>query len=791
MFALMAVSAVQSQVIFSEDFDGIPGPTAGGAGTYTFPSGWLLRNVDNRTPNGQVAYVNEAWERREDFGLNVADSVAFSASYYSPAGAADDWMWTPPISITSANTYLKWNARAYDPSYPDGYEVRVMSITANPGGPTGGTGVIGNQVTNSTVVFSTTAETSSWSARQVPLASYTGQTVRIAFRNTSNDMFLLVIDDVIVEVINNHDLYVSNVSHGEYTAAPADQQTTTQNFELKGTVNSYGMMACTNVALGCVVSVDGTYLTSVQSAVEPSVAAGASHNFTIPFTPTINGNYTFKFYPILSETDDVTTNDTLSDNTPLLITPEYMRRDNGTVVGQLGIGAGNGGYLGQTFRFENAVDLASISAYVTRGYTGTNLSGAIFNTDVNGVPTTLLAVTDTLLYPDDSARLYTLPINGGTLQLPAGEYGFFFVEYDMTAALGVTSGYYLANTHYVNWPTNPYGPAFTPVESFGSSFQRAFMLYPNFDLCYGLAGGSLDSSAQASCNMNNGYAEVALEPGFSILWDDSTTTAINNSLSIGTHVFTMTNGYCSFTDSVEITNPVPPTASLDIINNPLCAGDTGTITLDIQGGTMPYTFIWSDGTMNETFEGSAGTYSVTVTDASNCSATVSDIVMTEPAELIGTASSTDETCSNCNDGMADMSATGGTLPYSYQWSNGATTDSISNLPPGDYTGTIIDANGCMVTMNTSVIAVPVNGLNELSDYGISVYPNPVVNTLTVKTKKASVTSIKLLDASGRVIGTLAQNGQLFTIDMSQLAKGMYQLAISGSYGTITTSVTKQ
>lgn len=79
---------LQSQVLFLEDFDHEGGPTAGGAGTYIFTNGspapFLLRNVDNGTPAGTVAYVNEAWERREDFSFNVIDSCAFSTSWYTP-----------------------------------------------------------------------------------------------------------------------------------------------------------------------------------------------------------------------------------------------------------------------------------------------------------------------------------------------------------------------------------------------------------------------------------------------------------------------------------------------------------------------------------------------------------------------------------------------------------------------------------------------------------------------------------------------------------------------------------
>lgn len=193
LLLMVTTGQLRSQVIFYESFDNISGPTAGGAGTYTFPAGWLLRNVDNRTPAAQVAYINNAWERREDFQSNVIDSCAMSTSWYSPTGAADDWMWTPAITIPHNAMVLSWRACSMDPAYRDAYEVRIMVA---PNMPTGGTGSIGNQVTHSTVLYSTDAEAASWTNREVGLAAYSGQTVYIGFRNNSIDKFVLKIDDI-------------------------------------------------------------------------------------------------------------------------------------------------------------------------------------------------------------------------------------------------------------------------------------------------------------------------------------------------------------------------------------------------------------------------------------------------------------------------------------------------------------------------------------------------------------------------------------------------------------------
>ncbi|TKC10779.1 gliding motility-associated C-terminal domain-containing protein [Pedobacter polaris] len=192
---LLGMLPAYGQVIFFEDFDHTNGPTAGGAGTYVFPSGWLLFNLDGRTPNPTVNYVNQAWERRDDFSHSVLDSAAFSTSYYSPIGQADDWMWTPEITIplTSGTIRLNWNAVAQDPVYRDGYEVRIM---ASPNVPTGS---YSNLLGASVRVFSIAEENSSWTNREIALDAYKGQKIRIAFRNNSVDKFLLLIDDVKVE----------------------------------------------------------------------------------------------------------------------------------------------------------------------------------------------------------------------------------------------------------------------------------------------------------------------------------------------------------------------------------------------------------------------------------------------------------------------------------------------------------------------------------------------------------------------------------------------------------------
>jgi hypothetical protein len=175
---LLTAGSVGAQVtIFEETFGTVPaGPSD------PLPAGWTTINVDGRTPAASVAWVTDAWVVREDFILDPTDAVAFSTSWYSPAGASNDWAITPQIALT-ANNSLSWEGYAPDPAYPDGYEVRLSTTTPD--------------VAGMTVVLATIpAEAQVWTPRSADLSAYAGQNVYIGFRNNSNDQFLLAIDDI-------------------------------------------------------------------------------------------------------------------------------------------------------------------------------------------------------------------------------------------------------------------------------------------------------------------------------------------------------------------------------------------------------------------------------------------------------------------------------------------------------------------------------------------------------------------------------------------------------------------
>ncbi|MCB0539047.1 MAG: choice-of-anchor J domain-containing protein, partial [Bacteroidetes bacterium] len=188
-FALWQIGNAQT-ILFSEDFaSGIPGT-------------WTLINNDGLTPNSNVAQFTNAWIGAADFD-NTTDTVAMSTSWYTPAGTADDWLITPAINLTTNNT-LSWEAEAQDVDYPDGYEVRISTTTPTIAG-----------FNANPPLFSIGAESGgTWTQRSVDLqaAGYSNQTVYIAWRNNSNDMFVLMVDDIAVTTPANSDLAISDVT---------------------------------------------------------------------------------------------------------------------------------------------------------------------------------------------------------------------------------------------------------------------------------------------------------------------------------------------------------------------------------------------------------------------------------------------------------------------------------------------------------------------------------------------------------------------------------------------------
>ncbi|MBI5914692.1 MAG: T9SS type A sorting domain-containing protein [Bacteroidetes bacterium] len=137
-------------------------------------------------------------------------------------------------------------------------------------------------------------------------------------------------------------------------------------------------------------------------------------------------------------------------------------------------------------------------------------------------------------------------------------------------------------------------------------------------------------------------------------------------------------------------------------------GNNGSATVTVTNGTAPYTYAWSNGATGASISNlPAGTYTVTATDSQGNTGTLI-VVITQPAPLNANVTGVDETSAPANNGSATSAPTGGTAPYTFLWSTGATTATINNLNSGTYSVVVTDANGCTATGS---VVISVSGSN--------------------------------------------------------------------------------
>ncbi len=200
-------------------------------------------------------------------------------------------------------------------------------------------------------------------------------------------------------------------------------------------------------------------------------------------------------------------------------------------------------------------------------------------------------------------------------------------------------------------------------------------------------------------------------------WHDlnETTEDISN-LRAGGYDVTVTdaNG-CTLTRTAWVTQPDAALSVDKIIGHISCfGGSEGFVDITVSGGTAPYTYQWTGWhDLNETTEDisnlRAGGYDVTVTDANGCTLTRTAWVTQPDEEIVVDKIIGHVSCFGGSDGSVDITVSGGTAPYTYQWTGwhdlNETTEDISNLRAGAYDVTVTDANGCTLT-RTAWISQP-------------------------------------------------------------------------------------
>lgn len=265
---------------------------------------------------------------------------------------------------------------------------------------------------------------------------------------------------------------------------------------------------------------------------------------------------------------------------------------------------------------------------------------------------------------------------------------------------------------------------------------------------------------------------------YTYLWQDGATTKDRSGLKAALYKVTVTDAVgCTASTNISVFKKTFEVTSQVV--EAKCVGDLGSITISPMDGISPYTYSWSTGdTDNSVTELTGGVYSVTITDASGCSRTMV-YVLTEPTAISSTHVTSNAQCNTEGAYAIDLNVSGGKSPYTYAWSNGATTEDLNGLNSGTYSVTIKDANGC-----TALHEVVINATSSTWSC--------LINPIATQTVCKSVGNILSTSISGATayLWTVTSSDNSWNITAgSTAASVVYTAGNAGSSATFTLVIT--
>ncbi len=298
-----------------------------------------------------------------------------------------------------------------------------------------------------------------------------------------------------------------------------------------------------------------------------------------------------------------------------------------------------------------------------------------------------------------------------------------------------------------------------------------------------------ETHTNAACNGGTGCINVTVSGGataYSYSWSNSSTTEDICAVA-GTYTTTVTDAnLCTAILQATITQPSALAISTNILNASCFGSADGCAIASVSGGAGGYHYNWSNsGPDTSQICGlGTGTYTLTATDANQCSATAT-FTISQPTQLSFTAQATNPQTQSSNDGSIVLTITGGSMPYGVSINGGkaAFDTAYNNLAAGCYTINVQDALGCSAEADTVCLTAPTS-VNTVLNSTLSVYPNPASDYLTIKTGFTSPYDISVFNTYGQLVKQVKANTANYLLDTKELSTASYILRINTEGGVM-------
>ncbi|AUP77876.1 T9SS type A sorting domain-containing protein [Flavivirga eckloniae] len=319
---------------------------------------------------------------------------------------------------------------------------------------------------------------------------------------------------------------------------------------------------------------------------------------------------------------------------------------------------------------------------------------------------------------------------------------------------------------------------------------------------------NIGDQTNVKCNGGTtGSATASVTGGtspYTYLWNNGATTASIVGVAAGIYEVTVTddNG-CTTTASTTITQPTALHANIGTQTNVKCyGGTTGSATISVTGGTLPYTYLWNNtATTASIVDVAAGVYEVTVTDNNECTTTTTTVTITEPMPLAPPNVITPVMYNQGDTASALTLDEEGVEVLWYTTESGGTGNIDAPVPNTETVGSTsywvssVSSDGCESEQRAEIV-VTISGTLSTSknDKGndLALFPNPTSGTITIGNnqllKEAQVT---IYDLKGRALKKEALKNQPTVVDISDLSTGIYIFKIKTNDSEFVKRIVKQ